>query len=314
MTRRGWLLFAALGVIWGVPYLLIRVAVGEINPLTVVFGRTLIGGLLLLPVALHRRALPAVLRRWRWVLLYTVVEISGPWLMLGYGETRLTSSTAGLLVAVVPLVATTVLVVGGQDRFDTRRLAGLGIGLAGVACLVGLDLRLDDLVAVGAVMLTVAGYSFGPIIISRRLSGLPPIGVVTASLVTASALYAPFVGWLWPHHLTAPAAWSVLGLGVVCTAVAFLVFFALIAEVGPARSTVVTYVNPAVAIALGVLVLNEPFTVGVAVGFPLVIVGSVLATARSRRAALVADPVADPAGSPAVARPRERAGQSHPTG
>ncbi|HEY9472461.1 MAG TPA: DMT family transporter [Mycobacteriales bacterium] len=286
MSRRGWLLFVALGIIWGVPYLLIKVAVADIHPLVVVFGRTLVGGLLLLPVALHQRALTvAVLRRWKAVLLYTLVEISGPWLMLGYGETRLTSSTSGLLVAVVPLVATVILVAGGDERFDSRRLAGLGVGLAGVVCLVGLDVHLDDMVGVGAVMLTVLGYAYAPVVISRRLSDLPTIGVVTATLILATVIYAPFVGWLWPSHVSAASAWSVVSLGVVCTGVAFVAFFALIAEVGPGRATVITYVNPAVAIVLGVLVLSEPFTAGMAVGFPLVIVGSVLATVRSRRTA-----------------------------
>ena len=284
MSRRGWLLFVALGVIWGVPYLLIKIAVADINPLVVVFGRTLVGGLLLLPLALHQRALTmAVLRRWKPVLLYTLVEISGPWLTLSYGETRLTSSTSGLLVAVVPLVATVILVAGGDERFDARRLAGLGVGLAGVVCLVGLDVHLDDMIAVGAVMLTVLGYAYAPVVISRRLSDLPTIGVVTATLILATVINAPFVGWLWPSHVSAASAWSVVGLGVVCTGVAFVIFFALIAEVGPGRATVITYVNPAVAIVLGVLVLSEPFTIGVAVGFPLVIIGSVLATARSHR-------------------------------
>jgi drug/metabolite transporter (DMT)-like permease len=109
--------------------------------------------------------------------------------------------------------------------------------------------------------------------------------VVTASLIVATIGYAPFAVWLWPDKITAPAAWSIVGLAVICTAIAFLVFFALIAEAGPARATVITYINPAVAITLGVLLLNEPFTIGMAIGFPLVIVGSVLATARVRKGA-----------------------------
>ena len=129
-------------------------------------------------------------------------------------------------------------------------------------------------------MLVAVGYAIGPIIINRRLADLPPMGVVAASLIVATVLYAPFAVWLWPERITAPAAWSIVGLAVICTAIAFLVFFALIAEAGPARATVITYINPAVAITLGVLLLNEPFTVGMAIGFPLVIVGSVLATAR----------------------------------
>lgn len=282
MTRRGWLLFGALSVIWGIPYLLIKIAVTDVDPLIVAFGRTLLAALLLLPIALYRRALMPVFRRWKWLLVYTVVEISGPWLLLGHAETRLNSSTAGLLLAVVPMIAAIMLTITGHDRFDARRIVGLLIGFAGVAFLVGFDIHVDDLAAVGAVMLVAVGYALGPIIINRKLADLPTMGVITASLIVAAVLYAPFSIWLWPTHITAPAAWSIVGLAVLCTAVAFLLFFALIAEAGPARATVITYINPAVAITLGVLLLNEPFTAGMAIGFPLVIIGSVLATARVR--------------------------------
>ena len=285
MTRRGWILFGALGLIWGVPYLLIKIAVADVDAVVVAFGRTLIAAVLLVPLALHRRALWPVFRRWKVLLVYTVVEISGPWFFLGRAETRLNSSTAGLLIAVVPLIAAVILTAMGQDRLDTRRIVGLLIGFAGVACLVGLDIQFDDLLAVGAVMLTAVGYAIGPIIINRKLADLPSLGVVTASLIVATVLYAPFSVWLWPATITAPAVWSIVGLAVVCTAIAFLVFFALIAEAGPARATVITYINPAVAITLGVLLLDEPFTKGMAIGFPLVILGSVLATSRARNRA-----------------------------
>jgi len=299
MTRRGWLLFGALSVIWGIPYLLIKIAVADVDPVVVAFGRTLLASVLLLPIALHRRALMPVFRRWRWLLLYTVVEISGPWFFLGHAETRLNSSTAGLLLAVVPMIAAIILAAMGQDRFDTRRIIGLVIGFAGVACLVGLDIHVDDLASVGAVMLVALGYAIGPIIINRKLADLPTMGVITASLIVATVLYAPFSVWLWPAQITAPAAWSIVGLAVICTAVAFLVFFALIAEAGPARATVITYINPAVAITLGVLLLDEPFTAGMAIGFPLVIIGSVLATARVRRPAKDGEPPPRDPASPA---------------
>jgi len=282
MTRRGWVLFIALSIIWGVPYLMIKVAVAQIDPVAIAFGRTSIAALLLLPIAIHQKALRPVLQRWKWLLLYTFVEIIGPWWLLGHAETRLTSSTAGLLIAVVPLIAAVVLVSTGHDRFDSRRLLGLGIGLAGVITLVGLDVHLNDLLSVGSVMITAIGYAIGPIIINRRLADLPPIGVITGSLVLASVIFSPFAIWLRPAHFDAAAGWSVIGLAVLCTAIAFLAFFALIAEAGPARATVITYINPAVAIGLGVLVLHEQFTIGVAIGFPLVIIGSVLATAKAR--------------------------------
>ena len=283
MTKRGWVLFLALGLIWGMPYLLIRIAVGSIDPLVVAFGRTLIGALLLLPVALHRNQLAPVLRRWPAVLVFTLVEISGPWLLLGHAETRLNSSTAGLLIAIVPLIAAVIVTRLGHERLEPRRVAGLAIGFAGVAALVGLDIQLSDLAAVGAIALTALGYAIGPIIIDRKLADVPPLGVVAASLVLAALLYAPFVPALWPERAPVAAIASVVGLGVICTAAAFVLFFALIAEVGPARATVITYINPLVAIALGVILLNEPLTLGMAIGFPLVIVGSILGTARKSR-------------------------------
>lgn len=264
------------------PYLLIRIAVESIDPLVVAFGRTLIGALLLLPVALYRKSLMPAFRRWRALLAFTLVEISGPWLLLGHAETRLNSSTTGLLIAIVPLIAAVIVTRLGHDRLDARRIAGLVIGFAGVATLVGLDIQLSDLAAVGALALVALGYAIGPIIIDRKLADVPPLGVVTASLILATVLYAPFAPLLWPSQATWAAVSSVAGLGILCTATAFILFFALIAEVGPARATVITYINTVVAIILGVVLLNEPFTLGMAIGFPLVIVGSILGTARAR--------------------------------
>ena len=281
MTRRGWLLFATLSVCWGIPYLFIRIAVTDLDPLIVAFGRTFLGAMLLLPLALKVGALKPLLPYWKPLLVYTAVEIIGPWLLLGHAETRLNSSTTGLVIAVVPIVAAVILTAMGDDRLDARRIAGLVLGLIGVAFLVGLDVRVDDLVAIGQLLLVVIGYAVGPIIISRKLAHLPPIGVVTASLIISAAAYAPFSVFVWPERWTAPAVGSIAVLAVVCTAVAFLVMFALIAEAGPARMTLITYVNPAIAILLGALVLSEPLTLGLAIGFPLVILGSVLGTWRS---------------------------------
>jgi drug/metabolite transporter (DMT)-like permease len=283
MSTRGWSLFLALGLIWGIPYLLIRIAVESIDPLVVAFGRTLIGAALLLPVALYRNELAPSFRRWRVLLAFTLIEISGPWLLLGHAETRLNSSTAGLLLGIVPLIAAVIVTRLGHDRLDARRIAGLVIGFAGVVTLVGLDIQLSDFAAVGAMALTALGYAIGPIIVDRKLSDAPSLGVVTASLIIAAALYAPFAPWFWPSQPSAGAVAAVAGLGVFCTAIAFVVFFALVAEVGPARTTLVTYLNPVVAIVLGVLVLNEPLTLGMAIGFPLVILGSILGTARTKR-------------------------------
>lgn len=283
MSKRGWILFLSLGVLWGMPYLLIRIAVQEVDPLVVAGTRTLLGALLLLPIALHRKALAPAFRHWKWLLAFTLIEISVPWVLLGHAETRLTSSTAGLLIAVVPLFAAIIVSRLGHERLEPRRMFGLGVGFAGVALLVGLDIEFTDLLAVAATIVVSLCYAIGPIIIDRKLKDVPAIGVIAASLILATIIYAPFMPMLWPEHFVAKAAWSVVGLGVLCTAGAFLVFFALIAEVGPARATVITYVNPAVALILGALVLDEHLTIGMAIGFPLVIAGSYLGTMRVRR-------------------------------
>ena len=283
MTGRGWLLFAAMAVIWGIPYLLIKVAVAELTPATLVLLRTTLGAALLVPIALARGDIGPLLQQWRPLLAYTFVEVAAPWGLLADAERRLSSSLAGLLIAGVPLVGAVLLwLTGGDDRPDARRVVGLVIGFVGVALLVGLDVATDDLVAVGEVALVVVGYSIGPMIVARKLSGVPPVGVVAASLVLTAVVYAPVGLAQLPHALpSTPVLLALVVLGVVCTAIAFVVFFALIAEVGPNRATIITYFNPAVALVLGVALLAEPFTIGIGLGFTLIALGSFVATRRS---------------------------------
>ena len=283
MTRKGWLLFAAVGIIWGMPYMMIRIAVESIDPLVIAFGRTLIGSLLLLPVAAHRKALAPAFRRWLPLLLFTIVEINGPWLLIGHAETRLNSSTTGLLVSMVPLFAAILVAWLGHEHLAPRRIAGLALGFAGVATIVGFDIDFSDFAAVGALVLSAFCYAVGPIILNRRLADIPGIGVIAGSLALATAIYAPFVPMLWPAQPTAGAVASVAGLGVLCTAAAFLFFFALIAEIGPARATVIAYVNPVVAVILGVAFLREPFTPAMGIGIAMVLAGSFFATAHPEK-------------------------------
>jgi drug/metabolite transporter (DMT)-like permease len=287
MTRRNWALFAAMCVIWGVPYLLIRVAVRDFAPGTLVFARTAIGGLVLLPFALAAGGFGPVLRRWRPLLLFTVIELAIPWLLLSDAEKVLSSSLSGLLVAAVPLVGVVVArVVGSDDRGGgALRYAGLLLGMVGVVVLLGLDVGQVRAGALLEIAVVVVGYAVGPVIMSRQLADLPSIPVVSASLLLTAVGYLPYALLRWPDSVSAQAGWSVVGLGVVCTAVAFVIFFALVAGIGPARSTVITYVNPAVAVLLGVLLLNESLTLGIAFGFPLILVGSVLAARHERPAA-----------------------------
>ncbi len=282
MTRRGWLLFAVMGVLWGIPYLLIKVAVRDFSPVSVVFLRTGIGAVVLLPIVFARKELGQVLRAWRWVLIYTAVEVTIPWLMLTAAEERLPSSLVGLLVAAVPLVTAILLfVMRADDRVDRRRGLGLLVGFVGVAALLGLGNLRGDGLALAEMAVVVAGYAVGPIIIARKLGAVPATGVIAVSLALTAIVYAPFALASWPSQMPSlTVIGAMLALGVLCTAVAFLAFFALIAEAGPARSQTFIYVNPVVALVLGVLLLGEPFGVGDVVGLALILGGLLLATRR----------------------------------
>src|SRR5213593_2895802 len=272
-----------MAFIWGIPYLFIKIAVGELTPATLVFLRSAIGASLLLPIAVARNDLAPLLRYWKWILAYTFVEVAAPWFLLSDAERRISSSLTGLLIAAVPSIGAVLAVVaGGHDRLDSRRIVGLVLGFAGVAALVGLDVRVDDLGAIGQVALVALGYTIGPMIVERKLGGLPSLGVVAASLGITAVAYAPFGLAQLPSTLPSSSVlFAVAVLGVICTAVGFVTFFALITEAGAPRATVITYVNPAVALAFGVALLGEPFTPGIAIGFVLIVLGSVLATRRA---------------------------------
>jgi drug/metabolite transporter (DMT)-like permease len=269
-------------VIWGVPYLMIRVAVRELAPVTLVFLRTTLGALLLVPFAAARGELRPLVRHWKPLLAYTAAEVAIPWVLLARAEQRLSSSLTGLLIAAVPLVGAVVVgLTGAREQQGGRRWAGLLVGLAGVGALLGLDVGQVDAVAIVEIACVAVGYALGPIILSRSLRDAPALGVVAGSLVIAAVAYAPFAAFRWPGSMpSAHVLESVVGLSVLCTALAFLLFFALIAEVGPVRATVITYVNPAVAAVLGVTILSEKLTVGMLLGFALILAGCVLATGR----------------------------------
>jgi len=282
VTRRGLLLFAAMCVIWGIPYILIRVAVSEISPAMLVFVRSTLGALLLLPFALGRGGWRDLARRWPFLIAFAAVEVGGPWFFLSSAEQDISSALAGLLVSAVPLVGVVIATaLGNREHLGVASLSGLLLGVAGVGLIVGFDLRATDATAVFEVALVVIGYAIGPVILTRFLTGIPAVTLNAAALGLCAIAYSPFAALQWPSHMP---SLSVIGavavLAVVCTAIAFLIFFALIQEIGPVRATVITYINPAVAAVLGVSVLHESFTLGMGLGFVLVLAGSTLATRR----------------------------------
>jgi drug/metabolite transporter (DMT)-like permease len=284
MTRRGLALFGAMCVIWGIPYLLIRIAVRDLSPATLVLARTSIAALLLLPIAAFRHELRPVVRHWPAILAFAGVEIAVPWVLLGAAEQEISSSLTALLIAAVPLIGAVIArTTGARERLGLQSLLGLLVGLVGVAAIVGLNLEGAGALPIAEVGLVAVCYAVGPVILQRWLAELPALGVIAASLAVTAVVYLPIAAFSFPQEMpSAKVIWSVLGLAVVCTAIAFLLFFALIAEIGSVRATVITYVNPAVAAVLGVAILGEHFTAGMAIGFVLVLLGSVLATRPGR--------------------------------
>jgi drug/metabolite transporter (DMT)-like permease len=282
-------LFLALGVAWGIPYLLIKVAVEELSPAQLVLGRTAVAALILVPIAVARGAVRPLLPQWRWILLFAAVEIAVPWVFLGSAETELPSSTTALLIAAVPLVGVVIAAVTGRaEQLTVVAWLGMASGIIGVAALVGLDVGGSDLGAVAKVGVVVVGYALGPAILARPLNGLPGIGIMAAALTVTALAYVPVVLLTdgTPGALpSAKVTWSVIALGVICTAAAFMLLFALVSEVGPVRATTITYLNPAVAVVAGALVLGEQVTVWTIVGFALVVTGSYLVNRGGRPAA-----------------------------
>ena len=281
-STRGWVLFAVMSLLWGIPYLFIKEAVDSFSPAAIVAGRTLIGALLLLPIALHRRALGPALKLWPWVLAFGAIEMAGPFLLLGHAEQTLPSGLTGLLVATVPLFAALIAFTrGDKGILRPARAAGLVIGFGGVTVIVaGPGLAAGgatSLAAVGELLIVAICYAIAPFIVATKLKDVPSLGTITLSLAAVGLFYLP-IGLLTQHEVpTARSTVSLVALGILCTALAFMVFFALIAEVGPARAPLFTYVNPVVAILLGTILLGEELSVGLLIGFPLVILGCWLA-------------------------------------
>ncbi|WP_408896810.1 DMT family transporter [Nocardioides sp. R1-1] len=317
MTKRGWSLFLAMCLIWGLPYLFIRIAVDHVSPASLVFLRTALAALVLLPLALVRREVAPALARWRPLALFAAIEIMVPWVLLGHAEQRISSSLAGLLVAAVPLFgALAFLVTTHAERFSAAQTGGLVLGFAGVAFLVGLDVGHIDLLAVVEMLGVAVCYATGPLILVRYLEDVSGLGVMACALTMTAVVYAPFGIVDPPTGLPAEAWVSIAVLALVCTALAFVIFLELIKVAGPTRSTIITYVNPAVAILLGVLLLDERLTAGMLVGFPLILVGCVVATGGRAATTASTEPAAEVAvcaePEPDAAAARERGPEPGP--
>lgn len=284
MTKVGWGRFALLGFLWGTPYLFLKIAVEEIPTATLVFFRVLIGAIVLFPLALRAKNLPIARQYWPFVLLYAITELIGPWYLITQAEQKISSGLTGLLVATVPIwSAILASIFGDHTVWHRTRLFGLVIGFLGVVGVVGIESisGRQDIVSILMVLIAAIGYAYAINMINRRIPQVSAIAINTWAMVITMVVYLPFVLLNFPTKMPSPEAiGSVIALGVFCTAIAFIVFFKLVAEVGPPRASFITYLNTAVAVLLGVIILSEPITLGIAIGLPLILLGSFLASRK----------------------------------
>jgi drug/metabolite transporter (DMT)-like permease len=274
---------AAVSVMWGLPYLFIKVAVDDgVPPAFLAWARVVIGAAVLLLVARRAGLLASLRGRWRWLAVFAVLELVGPFPLIAVGEQHVDSSLAAIIIAAAPLfVALLALRFDASERVGGRRLVGLIVGLAGVVALVGVDVagEPDELWGAGAIVVAAFGYAAGPMVLKRHLSDLDARASMAGALVVAGLALTPFAAVEPPDGMPSGAAiTAVVVLGLVCTAAGLVGYGILVAEVSAGRALVVTYVNPVVALALGVLFLDERPGLGALLGLALILVGSWLST------------------------------------
>lgn len=284
MSRKALLLFLATGLAWGIPYFFIQIALEDFSSYSIIFIRVLIGAAIMVPLAINTGALKIALKHWKWVLFFAVMEMVIPWWFITEAGKHISSGLTALLIATVPIFGVVVArLLGDKSVRNPKTLFGMVVGFAGVVALVGIDSfqGIVDPIWVGAVILGAIGYAIAPAVIAYKIGFVPTTGVISLSMVFVGIAYLiPAMTQLPQEIINVPSldSWlALLGLGAVCSALAFVMFFALIREIGAARATLIVYINTLVALLLGVVFLSEPITPGLLIGLPLVLIGSWLA-------------------------------------
>jgi drug/metabolite transporter (DMT)-like permease len=284
MSRKGWALFALVGVLWGVPYLFMKVAVEELSTPVIVFSRLLIGAVVLVPLALYEKTLLPALKYWKYIALYAIAEMVIPWSLITNAQKDLSSGVVALLVATVPIWATLFAHHTGDSTAAHRtRIFGIALGLIGIVFLVGFE-SLNDVGNIRAliqVLIASASYAFAVNMITRKAPETSGVAINGIAIALSTVIFAPFAFTHLPSQMpSSKAILATIGLGVICTALAFWVFFIVLKEIGAARASLVVYPNTAVAVVLGILLLDEQLTLAIAIGLPMVLLGSYFASRK----------------------------------
>jgi len=281
MTGRSSIYFALAGVLWGVPYLLMKIAVEDFSPAAVVAGRTLIGASILIPIAIYRKKFNGAVLVFKYVALYALMEMIGPWILITTAEQKINTGLAGLLVSTVPIFATIITSLRGDHSvWQFKRVFGIVLGFLGLILVVGIESLSgnSDLLSIAMVIVASMGYAYAVIMITSNLPLVDGIAINGLAMAITTIFWTPLAIAQWPAQISMNSALALISLGVFSTAFAFIVFFKVVAEIGPARSSLVAYLNTAIAVVLGVIILKEPLTAGIIIGLPLVLVGSYLAS------------------------------------
>lgn len=284
MSRRSLLQFLLVGLLWGIPYLLMKVAVADFPPAAVVAGRTLIGACILIPIAIYRKRFGGAVLGFKYVALYALMEMIVPWILITTAEQKIDSGLTGLLVSTVPIFATIITSLRGDHSvWQFKRIFGIVVGFFGLILVVGIESLSgkSDLLSIAMVIAASMGYAYAVIMVTSNLPLVDGIAINGLAMAITTVFWAPVAIAQWPSNISVNSTLSLIALGVLSTAFAFIVFFKLIAAIGPARSSLVTYLNTAIAVILGVIILQEPLTIGIKVGLPLVLIGSYLASRKT---------------------------------
>jgi drug/metabolite transporter (DMT)-like permease len=277
--------FSLVGFLWGIPYLLMKVAVEDFPPAAVVAGRTLIGGAILIPIAIYRKKFKGAVLGFKFVAFYALLEMIGPWILISTAQQKINSGLAGLLVSTVPIFATIIISLRGDHSvWQFRRIIGIVVGFLGLILVVGIESLTGsaDLLSIAMVLIASVSYAYAVIMILANLPLVDGIAINGLAMALTTLFWGPIAIAQWPSSISMNSALSLIALGIFSTAFAFILFFKLIEEIGPARGSLVTYVNTAVAVVLGVIILKEPLTIGIVIGLPLVLIGSYLASKKSQ--------------------------------
>lgn len=285
MSRKSLFYFVVVGILWGIPYLLMKVAVEDFPPAAVVAGRTLIGASILIPIAVYRKKFKGAVLGFKYVAFYALMEMIGPWILITTAEQEISSGLAGLLVSTVPIFATIIISLRGDHTvWQFKRIVGIVVGFVGLILVVGLESLTgsSDPLSIAMVIVASMSYAYAVIMVTSNLPLVDGIAINGLAMALTTIFWAPVAIAQWPSSISMNSVISLVALGIFSTAIAFILFFKLIDEIGPARGSLVTYLNTAIAVVLGVIILREPLTAGIIVGLPLVLVGSYLASRKTQ--------------------------------